>query len=127
MIEQETEILTTESYQEYRELGGCFTPEDYQLVKDIISLEKVALPESPHTKEMEWISSNCSIQVTPQEKLIYYFLRTKMPPKGDSLASDTIAVYTMCDQFLMREIFLVTDDTGEKYKLFTERFPNIFN
>jgi len=71
MIEQETEILTIESYQEYRELGGCFTPEDYQLVKDIISLEKVALPESPHTKEMERVSSNCSVQVTPQEKLIF--------------------------------------------------------
>jgi len=127
MIEQETEILTTESYQEYRELGGCFTPEDYQLVKDIISLEKVALPESPHTKEMEWISSNCSIQVTPQEKLIYYFLRTKMPYEGNSLASDTVAVYTMSDQFLMREIFLVTDGTGEKFKLFTKRFPNIFS
>lgn len=125
--EQQPELINVSPYDEYLDCGGCLPQNDFELIQHFISEEEVIPPSSRSTHEITHICSYCCIEVTAQEKLIYHVLRNKMNYEHESFPKNIKPVNTMTDQFLMREIFLVTDKTGEKYHRFTETFPHMFN
>ncbi len=120
MVEQLIEEHTTQ-YQEYIDSGGLFTQQDYELVTGELHIDELPPLENCNISQIEHISSYCGVIPSFKEILLYNTLREKMRPHCKDSSCPT-----MSDHILIREIFLLTDSNGDKYRAITQRYSYIF-
>lgn len=135
LLEQETELLTTTSYENYLDSGGRLPKQEYDLASQILSSFGNEIPYSlipfrnASVSQVSAIFNRCELEPSLSEKYIYYVFRDRMDCNGGVLEQEDLrSKKTLCmsDQELVREIVLLTDETGEKYRIITEAYPNIF-
>ncbi len=129
--ETEPVVRVKGSYESYQEKGGILPLEDCLLAKNYQVRDVQPMGENGCcSKQIQQIARHCEFEITPCEIAIYNTLRTQFPSQ-DELSRDSypnsINTWQMSDQVLAREIFLLTDESGEKYRLITERYPHIFS
>jgi hypothetical protein len=130
LLEQETELLTTTEYENYLDSGGKLPEQEYHLVCLIISQpDRLRFNGRTSRHQMSSILEVCGLQTTMIEMLAYDTLRERMSCEdmtSNDLDDRCRNVWCMGDQELAREVVFLTDETGEKYRIITERYPNIF-
>ena len=120
MVEQLIEQQTTQ-FQEYFDSGGLFTQQDFEFVTGELHIDQLPPLESCNIGQIEHISYYSGVIPSFKEILLYNTLRIKMLPHCNSSSCPT-----MSDHKLIREIFLLTDSNGDKYRAVTERYPYMF-
>ncbi len=136
LLEQEEELLTTTPYENYLNSGGRLPEQEYDLASQILSYFGNEIPydlipsRNASVSQVSTICSRCELEPSLSEKYIYYIFRDRMNCNGKvSEQTDIRSKSTLCmsDQELLREIVLLTDESGEKYRIITETYPNIFS
>ena len=133
LLEQQIELLTTTPYENYLDSGGRLPEEEYNLALEILSLDIenqwVQSYKEPSVSQILTILDACQLEAFPSEVLIYNVLRKRMScddKRSDKTDIRSKSVWRMYDRELVREIVFLTDETGEKYRIITETYPNIF-
>jgi hypothetical protein len=130
-LEFKTADVLNQDYEAYLLGGGRFPYEDFKYITDILAEDNptpLRMERCPCTSQIGGISQLCNIEISPKEILIYRRLRRKM--RADNQLQETLPntcnPWQMHDLELVREIFLLTDPTREKYQIVTEKFPHMF-
>ncbi len=123
--------IFNQNYEQYLLRGGRLPHEDFTFVTETLLENSSTILEErrcPSTSQILNICKLCNIQPSSKEIYMYKNLRIKMPTGQEILPSQPNVVnpWRMCDVELVREIFFLTDQTGEKYQRITETFPHIF-
>jgi hypothetical protein len=135
LLEQEEELLTTTPYENYLNSGGRLPEQEYNLALQILSTHKDTpyswIPyKGPSIFQALTILERCELEATTAEIYTYCLFRERMDNNNRVLdQTDIRSKSTLCmsDQELLREIVLLTDESGEKYRIITETYPNIFS
>jgi hypothetical protein len=123
------ELLPVTEYEDYLSKGGRFAQPEFQLIQESLDNGISCSECLSKSLQISAIASLCNIQITKTEITLYTILREK---KEASLEEQNItdnkgkSACCMGDEELVREIFFLTDVSGEKYRAVTERFPWIF-
>lgn len=132
LLEQETELLTTTEYQNYLDSGGRLPEQEYSIASELLGIDLAGqwIPYGrPAVSQIASILHICGLETSSSELLIYKVLRDREFCK-DQLTEEIDErcknVWCMSDQELVREIVLLSDQTGEKYRVMTEKFSHIF-
>ena len=120
MVEQLIEQQTTQ-FQEYIDSGGLFTQQDFEFVTGELHIDQLPPLNSCNIGQIEHISYLSGVIPSFKEILLYNTLRIKMYPQCKDSSCPS-----MSDHILIREIFLLTDSNGDKYRAITERYSYMF-
>lgn len=130
-LEPKTTDVLNQDYEQYLLEGGRLPYEDFNYITNTLTESNHTPPNMercPCTCQIDDICELCGIQPSLKEVYIYKELRRKInndtPPSLDSL--NVVYPWQMHDVELIREIFLITDPTGNKYQIVGETFPNMF-
>lgn len=129
LLEQESEVLTTTQYENYLDSGGRLPEQEYLLVSELLRDQVTVFYKKALVSQILSILDNCELEAFLSEVLIYNILRERIS-SDDQISNQTDIrsknLWCMCDQELVREIVFLSDETGEKYRIITEKYPNIF-
>ena len=127
-IEREENLGIT-SYEDYLDLGGRFWQEDYETAITILGEKRKYVPNCIETRQVQSIVSGCATEVTQEEIQVYCKLRKKLHPEIQAQNIEdprAVPVWSMCDQELIRQIFMVSEGVEKRSKAMAEKLPNIF-
>ncbi|HBB64515.1 MAG: hypothetical protein UR34_C0010G0017 [candidate division WS6 bacterium GW2011_GWC1_33_20] len=128
-LEQQTDSLDITQYDQYLNSGGKLTETELHLALDILSNCCDIPPKRPETFQIKNIADSCNLNVSQSEVLTYCALRNKLPCEEEmnrNIDPRSKNCWCMTDQELVQQIFLLSDPTGEKYFVITEKFQRIF-
>jgi hypothetical protein len=130
LLEQETELLITTQYENYLDSGGKLPEQEYNVVSMILS-QPYLFKLNGRVSQYQILSilQKCGLETSEREILAYDVLRDRMHCEEEvskRVGERSKCVWCMGDQELVREIVFLSDETGEKYRVMTESFPNIF-
>ena len=129
-LEFKTADILNQDYEQYLLEGGRFPYEDFNYITNTLAQNNPSplnMERCPCTCQISDICELCGIQPSLKEIYIYKELRRKInndTPTSDS--SNIVYPWQMHDVELVREIFLITDPTGNKYQTVGETFPHMF-
>ncbi len=115
--------------QEYWKFGGRLEQEDYLDAVSILSRreEKPEKVRYSSFVQADSIARIVNLLITEEQRYLYAVLREKLFEEGKRVVSPegTVPVWTLSDQGLMAEVFLLTGDIPN-YESLKCRYPNIF-
>ena len=131
IIETEHVVKPKSFYKRYIEKGGKLPLEDCLIARQFLTRNIHPTDENDCcSNQIKQIARECNLEITPCEIAIYGRLR-KLLPSQEELSErhppNIVNTWQMSDQVLAREIFLLTDESGEKYKKMTNNYPHIFS
>ena len=129
-LQFKTADVLDQDYEQYLLVGGRLPYEDFKYITEILAEDTSSPPKiksCPCVSQISSICRLCNLELSPKEVRIYRGLRRKMNPNIQTLNPPTVVnPWQMHDVELAREIFLLTDRTGEKYQIVTDLFPHMF-
>lgn len=117
------------NYQEYRNIGGEFSEEDYLEALSILSNkeEKPGTVARASLNQAESMARFANLPVTTEQRYLYAVLRERplREVKKEVIPGEIIPVESLSDQRILAEVFLLTGDLVN-YEYFKSSYPNIF-
>jgi hypothetical protein len=149
----ELKPTTTTDYKNFLNCGGLLDPKTYLHAKRLLNSTEIAkkFKSNGRISGIEYEAELCGLEVTPIEKYLYNYLeetraltnQAKTPeiaqeeeeyiqefiadPETQILVEEKVKnLPCICDKELVRQTFLITDETGEKSRVVRESFPHAF-
>jgi len=115
--------------QEYWNFGGRLDKESYVDAVSVLSdrEERPVEVRSCSLGQAESMARFGMILITQEQRYLYAVLRERLFKEGKRTISPerTAPVWTLSDQCILAEVFLLTGDMAN-YDCFKSRYPNIF-